>query len=577
MPDPIREAREKLIQVGLTGEYHDHKAVPELILRSWRRSIGNAVEPSDPVQQHKEVDTESLLSRAAEPVLNRWHDQLVDTGTTLFLSDRAGSIVDRRTSDSTERQRLDDMHAAEGFDYSEGSIGTNALGTSIVEKRPIIVQGSQHFSDVLAANICAAAPISTPAGLVVGSIALGGPVHAGSPIMLSLAREISHQIEEGLRASTRPQDLALAMSFIRFKNSQRPTVVFDRESVLANTPGLPYVNVASHVMLWEMLNAQHWSTNMLFRAELEGTGTRIAARRIVDGPREHFVVHFAGAPVATRDTDAGLLSSPGSPPVPPVRPVRARLLVIASGPPGSGRATVIAEMRRRWGRTEQPQEVRVSTSSETPWREITDWLRQGKDVLLRGIEDLDEAELPNLSALMHQAQVKRGQHDRPGSLLITVCLTNAPPWTQALVEQFGVTEHTKALTATPERIPIVVRQILNEADPASRFTISPAALQSLVQWHWPGNLTELSSTLISLLRTAKAPVIERRHLPKHLQQALPRRRLSMMEAAERETIIKALDTAGGNKSAAAGLLGMGRTTLYRRLRQLGLETDESNL
>jgi len=62
-----------------------------------------------------------------------------------------------------------------------------------------------------------------------------------------------------------------------------------------------------------------------------------------------------------------------------------------------------------------------------------------------------------------------------------------------------------------------------------------------------------------------------------LQQAPPRRHLTLIEAAERDAIIKALDAAAGNKSEAAALLGIGRTTLYRRLRQLGLDGGEDSL
>jgi transcriptional regulator of acetoin/glycerol metabolism len=50
-----------------------------------------------------------------------------------------------------------------------------------------------------------------------------------------------------------------------------------------------------------------------------------------------------------------------------------------------------------------------------------------------------------------------------------------------------------------------------------------------------------------------------------------------MESAERDAIVRALNAAEGNKSEAATLLGMGRTTLYRRLRQLGLDDDEGSL
>ena len=107
--------------------------------------------------------------------------------------------------------------------------------------------------------------------------------------------------------------------------------------------------------------------------------------------------------------------------------------------------------------------------------------------------------------------------------------------------------------------------------------MSPAALQSFVQWEWPGNIAELVAVVTDLVREVPASVIQRRHLPQHLQQAPPRRQLSMIEAAEREAIIKALDAAGGNRSDAAVLLGIGRTTLYRRLKHFALDGDEGSL
>ena len=148
---------------------------------------------------------------------------------------------------------------------------------------------------------------------------------------------------------------------------------------------------------------------------------------------------------------------------------------------------------------------------------------------------------------------------------------------QVALDEIGYTATIKALSATPERIPGLVKQVLDREDPRGRHTMSPAALQSFVQWSWPGNMTELVATLSALVNTVQSSVIERKHLPRHLQQAPPRRRMSLLETAERDAIIKALDAASGNKSEAADLLGMGRTTLYRKLRQLGLDTGESSL
>ncbi|WP_017615660.1 helix-turn-helix domain-containing protein [Nocardiopsis salina] len=130
------------------------------------------------------------------------------------------------------------------------------------------------------------------------------------------------------------------------------------------------------------------------------------------------------------------------------------------------------------------------------------------------------------------------------------------------------------MSRAPERIPGLVKQVLSRADPHGRHTLTPAALQAFVQWSWPGNLAELSDTIAAVVGDAQAPLIQRRHLPQHLRQAPPRRRLTPLETAEREAIIRALSTAEGNKSEAAAALGIGRTTLYRRLRRLGIDADE---
>ena len=54
--------------------------------------------------------------------------------------------------------------------------------------------------------------------------------------------------------------------------------------------------------------------------------------------------------------------------------------------------------------------------------------------------------------------------------------------------------------SAPERIPGVVKRVLDQVDPTGRHTMSPAALQSFVQWGWPGNMTELVGTLEALVK-----------------------------------------------------------------------------
>jgi hypothetical protein len=578
MPDEVRQARQELLRVGLLGDLRIDGVVPDLIVRSWRRSIGNSADGSNPAQRFTEIDTDSILCRAADPVLDRWQSHLADTGTTLFLSDRAGSIVARRASDSSERRRLDSVHAAEGFDYSEDSIGTNGLGTSMVEKRALLVSGSQHYNDALATLACAAAPVCTPSGSVIGSISLGGPIETANPLMLSLTREIGQQIEERLRSSARPQDLALAMSFTRFTNSQRPTVVMDSESILANTPGLPYIGVTSHVMLWELLNSHDWVASSTLRLQPDGTMVEVTARRVNDGPRVHFVLHFADLdPMASLPLAPphllGRSPEVGSPRTP--KPKQA--VMIVDGPAGSGRATAAEALRDDRAADTSCEHLVVGAGDAAAWNRANQLLDIGTDVLFRRAEEVAECEAPRLAELLAKHLSASAAGKRTSVLLVTVDRDRCAATVGQMLDEIGPAAGIQALSSTPERIPGLVKQVLDRVDPGGRHTVSPAALQSFVQWSWPGNMTELVATLSALVKTVPSSVIERKHLPIHLQQAPPRRHMTLLESAEREAIIRALDAASGNKSEAAELLGMGRTTLYRKLRQLGLDAGETSL
>jgi len=580
MPDVVRDLRYELIRVGLRGSIQTNGVVPDLIVRSWRRSISGEVASDAPAVRYQEVDTDSLLCRAASPIFDRWQAQLADTGTTLLLSDRSGSIVMRRASDSGVKRRLDQVHAAEGFDYSEDSVGTNGLGTSIAEKRAVYITGSQHFNDMLAELTCAAAPVATPAGSVIGSISMSARnVHA-NPLMMSLTREIGQQIEERLRSTSRPEDLALAMSYMRYTNSKRPTVVMDQESMLANTPGLPYVNVSSHVMLWELLNAHDWAQEPVTDLALSGTSLRVSARRVSEGPKPHYVLHFDDLEPSLFGVQPSLLgrNAPGTRPLAlPLTDMRPSVadagVIIVEGPRGSGRATAVLDAHV--GR--DPAIWTIGADADVDWLACSELLADNTSVLLRRIDALEDKDVPQLERLLRAHSQARMLGARSSELLLTVSRDRASAAVSAVVDTNGVHAVTEPLAATPERIPGLVKRVLDSVDSHSRHSISPAALQSLVQWAWPGNIAELVDVVTALVHEAPASLIQRRHLPQHLQQAPPRRPLSMLESAERDAIIRALDAAAGNKSKAADLLGIGRTTLYRRLKHFNLDGDESSL
>jgi DNA-binding NtrC family response regulator len=106
--------------------------------------------------------------------------------------------------------------------------------------------------------------------------------------------------------------------------------------------------------------------------------------------------------------------------------------------------------------------------------------------------------------------------------------------------------------------------------PADR--ISPAALDALAKHAWPGNVRELENALTRAMVLAGGQPILAEHLPAFDQPARSEAALDALllpgfslDVLERDLLYHSIAKAGGNKAAAARLLGITRRRLYSRL------------
>jgi transcriptional regulator with PAS, ATPase and Fis domain len=109
-----------------------------------------------------------------------------------------------------------------------------------------------------------------------------------------------------------------------------------------------------------------------------------------------------------------------------------------------------------------------------------------------------------------------------------------------------------------------------------KVTVSPQAMAMLQSYHWPGNVRELENVLGRAMHMLEGNVLTVEQLPAELCMANiggPGERILTLEEAERQAIIRAGRALRGNVTAMARLLGIGRTTLWRKMRIFNLTAD----
>jgi hypothetical protein len=498
----------------------------------------------------------------------------------MFVSNQRGEIVIRQAHEPWQRTVLDRASAAEGFDFSEASIGTNALGTVIQERRAVLVRGSEHYNDLLARVTCAGTPIYEPfTRRILGSFSLACEVEDASPLMYAITTDVGRQIETNLTAMLGAREQALIRAYlVADQASGEPVIVVNERTVFANTAGLPHLTTESHALLWTHLRDAPPARGPVRARVPLGAGWRdVVIEPVGTGDGEGFAYCIRVLPVPAAGTaDGTTVRRPRRPveetPVHPVADVHRQLVtavrhgevVAVDGGPGTGKLhTVMALLGSRGGQPDPLVLDLATVAPGTAWfRTAADALDAGRAVVLRHLQDLAPEDVNRVKAIAEQAA------GGGVPVVITVQLPAAPEPVGDLLAQVATVVELPPLRDLRGQIPDLLAGILAALPGApARTRFSSEALQALMRWSWPGNMGELRHLVESIARRQPGEIVRPVDLPARLQQAASGRQLSMMETAEREAIITALRRCGGNRSQAADALGIGRTTLYRKMQQ----------
>jgi DNA-binding NtrC family response regulator len=143
------------------------------------------------------------------------------------------------------------------------------------------------------------------------------------------------------------------------------------------------------------------------------------------------------------------------------------------------------------------------------------------------------------------------------------------------------------LRARASDIPLLALSFLEQVREDARREVTgftPDALAALERYHWPGNVRELQNVVERAVLLGKEPMITTADLPAEIRGASSmvvtttsgqRTLKEALEAPERQIILGVLESNGWNRNATADQLGINRTTLYKKMKRLGLEDGQT--
>ncbi|MEQ1511697.1 MAG: sigma-54-dependent Fis family transcriptional regulator [Lysobacteraceae bacterium] len=598
--------------------------VPKTILQSWLRcrrlgmpaETSPSIEPIPDARLREMRQRNERLWRLARAELESLSSDANASGSIVVLTDDAGWVLDA----AGHPQFLDKagrVALMPGTCWNEAQVGTNAIGTAIVERRPVEVRGSEHYRATHGILTCNATPIHDPYGQLVGVLDITGDSRAQHLHALGLVRMAVANIEhryfddgigdcELLRLHRDPALLGSAREgLLAFRAGKL---------VAANQAGLALLDLqrddlghatydglfedALSLLRRDGVLRDRFGRALFGRIDESGASKRsvapVASLRGQQTPapaRPH--VRPIDAPLFDASTAAALDRA--------CRVLDAELPVLIVGETGTGKEVFARELHRRCARHGQPF-VAVNCAALPEglieaelfgYEEgaFTGARRQGNPGLLRqangGVLFLDEigdmplALQPRLLRVLQERELSPLGGGKPVKLdFALICATHSD-LEAAIAERrfradlyYRVAHHTERLAPlrdVGDRASLVATLWTRMAQ---HRTLTDAAQRALAAYPWPGNWRQLVACLRTLVALHDdGAQIGLEALPGYLRRSKEEATISSpiaasiapLEEMEETAMRDTLAACDGNVARAARLLGVNRSTLYRRL------------
>jgi sigma-54 dependent transcriptional regulator, acetoin dehydrogenase operon transcriptional activator AcoR len=190
----------KVMWKNFVMDGRDYNELDPLVKKMWGRSRKKGV---NPFQNKGEIDLKRLneslntnrnLVEFSIPLMEKLYNFVKGSGFLVNLCDKDGLILkvigDR---DIVKEAKMIDF--VEGADWSEEALGTNAIGSCIIERKPLQIISHEHYCEMCHQWTCSASPIHNSDNKIIGVLNMSGPSEKAHPHTLGMVVSTVHAIE----------------------------------------------------------------------------------------------------------------------------------------------------------------------------------------------------------------------------------------------------------------------------------------------------------------------------------------------------------------------------------------------
>lgn len=612
----------------LKGEQVENEVAP-VIYRSWQRSMSFNVNHTEISQNMiltashlRELrDSQEDILRAAEAVLPYISKFLQSANYTVLLGDKKGFILEA-LGDGPFLSKAQRIHLSPGVNWREDVKGTNAIGTALSENSPIAVTGWEHFVHENHFMTCWAAPIHGLLGEIVGVLDISGETGPRQEHVLDLAIMGAKMIEQNLRAFDIERQLKfyqqgakLAIDLLKegFISIDRLGVITDinpsgasllgrkREDIV----GRPVAEVFSTPKGW-MLNNQQLDLNFRDQA---GNEIISRLRRLTDDSGKSLGAFGTVQLTQPQTVTPSWVGSSASSRQILERVQRAALThssILLQGESGTGKE-IVARMIHELSPVKQGPFVALNCAAlpssllESELFGYADGAFTGArrggqpgkfELAHQGTIFLDEiGDMPltaqvALLRVLQEKEITRIGDTKPHKVDVRVIAATHKDL-KSLVEAktFRLDLFYRLKVVTIELSPLRERlEDIRELVPhfirkscallgRPYLGIEEEVYSYLYAHSWPGNVRELENCIEGMVAMAITPMLTVDDLPMELTTMSTledRETPSLLSQQTKQTILSALAQTQGKIAPAARLLGIGRNTLYRKMKEFNI-------